>query len=245
MADRMPLGAVVYERIRDDIVRGVLPGGQRLSEQSLVKRYGASRTPVREALRRLEAEHAITRLAPGTVAVPELSAADARNLYETRAVLEGLVARQVSGRISERDAATLSSAVRKIRIAAEAGDAESAVFFSTAFHTSLISLSGNAYVAHSLRAYETSLARYRLYSSLAAASVPHLVQDAEEHGQILDAIRAGDAGHAEVVMRAHILTGLKKVEIGLQPQVPGGSPPGGRSRRAPGSRRRPASGGTQ
>ncbi|WP_171905313.1 GntR family transcriptional regulator, partial [Cellulosimicrobium cellulans] len=93
LARRQSGARTVYDVLRARIIDGSLAPGERLAEPVLADRLGVSRTPVREALRLLEAEALVVALPTGGVRVAPLDVADARRVYEVRARLEGLLAR--------------------------------------------------------------------------------------------------------------------------------------------------------
>ena len=83
----------VFSQIQDAIVKGELIAGAKISEAELTTRYGVSRGPLREALRRLEARKLLTRIPHVGVRVVELSVAELLEMYQVREVLEGMAAR--------------------------------------------------------------------------------------------------------------------------------------------------------
>ncbi|WP_157517894.1 GntR family transcriptional regulator, partial [Microbacterium resistens] len=99
----------VYERIRDAIVEGRIAPGAPLSENGLAKDFGTSRTPVREALHRLEIEALVERL-PRGVQVRETSPEEIIDIYDVRITLEGAAARAAAERATEFDQRRLRAA---------------------------------------------------------------------------------------------------------------------------------------
>src|SRR6185503_17938764 len=98
-------------KLREAILSGVFQPGERLLEQSLCERMGVSRTSVREALRRLEAERLITITPNRGPSVTEISWDDARAIYEVRALLEGEAAARFAERASARDLSEMKLAL--------------------------------------------------------------------------------------------------------------------------------------
>jgi DNA-binding GntR family transcriptional regulator len=118
----LPLAEVVYRRIRRSIIRGEFPLGSSLSETDLARRLQVSKTPVREALRRL-AQEGLVRTIPhrGTV-VASLTAADLEEVYLMRSRLESLAARFAAERLTAEDAKALQAVVEELEVATGAGD---------------------------------------------------------------------------------------------------------------------------
>ncbi|WP_454044699.1 GntR family transcriptional regulator, partial [Cellulosimicrobium sp. Marseille-Q8652] len=104
-ARRQSGARAVYDLLRTRIIDGTLAPGARLTEPVLSAQLGVSRTPVREALRLLQAEALVVELPTGGVRVAALDLADARRVYEVRARLEGLLARDACERAGPDDVA--------------------------------------------------------------------------------------------------------------------------------------------
>ncbi|MBD3764844.1 MAG: GntR family transcriptional regulator [Rhodobacterales bacterium] len=103
-----PQGQTAYRQLLDEIRRGALPPGARLRETDLADRLGISRTPVREAIRQLEADGLVTHLPRQGATVRQLDYAEVIELYEMRAVLEGTAARLAARAASDVELAELA-----------------------------------------------------------------------------------------------------------------------------------------
>src|SRR4029453_9984594 len=103
----MVIGAPVADRLRDDILRGALPPGERLIELQLTERYGVGRAAIRAALAELDSEGLVRREANRGATVRRISVADAIEITQARAALEGLVARLAAERASAAETAEL------------------------------------------------------------------------------------------------------------------------------------------
>ena len=99
----------VFSQIQDAIVKGELLAGAKISEAELTTRYGVSRGPLREALRRLEARKLLTRIPHVGVRVVELSIAELLEMYQVREVLEGMAARLAAENASDEDVTGLKA----------------------------------------------------------------------------------------------------------------------------------------
>lgn len=205
--DLLSLAERTYRRLRDAVVDGDLPGGTRVSERELGRALGVSAQPVREALRRLEAEGLVTT-APrrGTV----VAAFDAGTLAEmslVRAGLEATVAALAARRATAADVAALRAQLRAMRAATASGDVPAVAAANERFHDLLREVAGNVFLTRALgtlRAYD-QLARLQVLGSSAAEPARAL----REHALLLAALRRGDPDLAEARMRAHVRRSLK------------------------------------
>ncbi|MBO1075900.1 GntR family transcriptional regulator [Roseomonas marmotae] len=203
--DLRPLADRAYERLREAIVEGILIPGAKLSERGLAAALGISAQPVREALRRLEAEGMVeTRPRSGSFVAP-LDTPRLVEMGRIRAALEGAAAGLAARRAGAADIAVLRSRLAAMRAATGTGDPAMLRRANEAFHDALHTIGGNAFLIrslHALGAYD-HIGRAR---ALAAEDEPR--QALDEHAAILDAIAARDAEAAEALMRAHTLRSL-------------------------------------
>ncbi|MGY6704421.1 GntR family transcriptional regulator [Roseinatronobacter sp.] len=194
----LPQGQGAYDRLLEDIRLGVLLPGARLREVELAARLGISRTPVREALRRLEADGLVEHLPRQGASLRRLGYAEVMELYEMRAVLEGTAARLAARAASDLELLELS----EINTAMTASDLPSEVArLNRQFHTSLINAAKNRYLQGAIGAMARTLlilGQSTLFDPARSKSA------AQEHDTLLGALHARDGLKAEQVMRAHI-----------------------------------------
>src|SRR5690554_1975183 len=107
LANPATLADQVVERLQDDIVLGVLPPGTKLGEAELAARYGVSRGPLREAIRRLESRKLLERIPHVGTRVATLKLEDLIEIYRVREALEGMAARQAAENMSQAEIAGL------------------------------------------------------------------------------------------------------------------------------------------
>ncbi|ROS78877.1 GntR family transcriptional regulator [Cellulomonas sp. PhB143] len=201
-----PLGArrqsgarLVYEHLRAEIVSGELAPGERLTEPVQAERLGVSRTPVREALRLLQAEALVEELSTGGVRVAPLDAGDLGRVYDVRSRLEGLLARDACERATPDDVAALDRLVELM--SRVAGDEAEVLRIGAEFHGVVETLAANRWCSALLRQIHGHVDRYR---ALAAHQRMGGTDHVTEHRAVAAAIRAGDADAAELAMRRHI-----------------------------------------
>jgi DNA-binding GntR family transcriptional regulator len=198
-------------RLRSDILEGVLPLGARLQQDELCTRFGVSRTPVREALRQLQALNLIT-LAPSrgaTVRVP--SRRELIEVYELRADLEGLASRLAAARWRADDLAEIRQAQDALSSALDAflAGGEAATFdrrmhaANDAFHEGIRRVAGNGRLGAAVRDLEGFFPKDHVWQ--AAIEVGELEPlNRDDHDAILDALEARRPGAARRAMTAHV-----------------------------------------
>lgn len=197
----------VYRAVVEKIVSGQLRPGHRLSERTLAASLGVSRTPIKEAVRRLENE-GFVRTAPRQGIVVATSAQDSvLDAVRVRAVLEGLAARLVADTLSCGTAApdtrrVLSALLAEIRRASRSRDVDRLRAVNADFHAGIRQACGNRYVVHmssAVLAVDSAVRRRAL------ADRAEMRRGEREHLDIGRYILDGDAAAAEQAMRAHIL----------------------------------------
>lgn len=201
----MTAAEVVFRQLLNAITSGELTAGSIETEERLAARYKVSRTPLRDAVRRLEGLRLFTREARG-LRVPPLTMAEMHDLSATREVLEGLLASAAADRVARglvRVDRLRDIHARHMRILG-IGDPELTLSVGYDFHEELRRLSGNESAA---ACHEQVLLGFERYRHLARGVPERHGRIAEEHMEILAAIEAGQAQAAETAMRWHIAAG--------------------------------------
>lgn len=194
------LNEQAYRRIRRGIQDGTLGRGAPLSEGRLARRLGISRTPVREALKRLAVEGLVEVLPRrGTfVNVPDMDAV--REIFQMREAVEGLAARLAAPR---HDAGELALFRARLEAARRARDAEAVFALGREFHDWIVSQAGN----RRLTDYLTTLrSQISAVFTLGTGLRGQRQRSAEEYRAIMDALRRRDGDAAEAAMRRHIVS---------------------------------------
>ncbi len=189
-------------RLKEALLRRILGGhyrpGERLVELRIAAEFATSQGPVREALRELEATGLVTNVPRRGTYVSEVVADGLREIYAVRGALEEQATRQATARNS-CDLRVLQDSVDAMREAAQAGDVPGVIEHSVAFHTAIMAAAGNRLLLNiwlSLR-IETRTTITMLVEGL------DLVEIAESHQPIVDAIASGDPERAARVAREH------------------------------------------
>jgi DNA-binding GntR family transcriptional regulator len=207
----------VCQVLRDDIVSGLLPPGSRVTEASVMERTGVSRTPVREGLRRLEAEGlVITYRSRGTFVTYRLTAEEALLIYEVRLVLEPHLTRLAAERMTPDVLASIRGVLDRFDAAMDRANPREAGQLDADFHLTIYEASGSE-LLNVLRGYWTRL-QLELSERVYATEVPR--RFVSEHRGILEALERGDAPLAGERMAAHIEHGRKAIAKSLRESGP-------------------------
>jgi DNA-binding GntR family transcriptional regulator len=228
--DRLNIASVVdqvYTAIRERITSGSLPRGARVHQEDLAEELGVSRTPVREALRRLAAEGLVEMRTNRGARVADVDQAGMRVSYEARTVIEPGAARLAAGEQLAEPLARMRAAVaaqrrslRNVRRSFEA---------NREFHLALAAASGNEFLSQFAERlwvarigetiYERQVETQLDDSRAAHSNEPgrrvrgnreRMLLDVREHEQILEAIEAGDGRRAESLTRRHLADAMKR-----------------------------------
>lgn len=193
----------VAEQLRSRITRGELMPGSMLSEAALAQEFGASRTPIREALKQLQAEGlVIIRPRVGSfVAAP--SRLEINELFEVKEILEGAAARLFANRGEIAELQMLRDNVRRSEQAVANGDFDQYVELVHEYHDLIMRGAGNAKLMQQYRMLMNQLL-YSRFVHLSVRRSGRLPQSDREHQSILHVIEARDGATAERLMRDHV-----------------------------------------
>ena len=200
------LSTLVEERLRDAIVNAELAFGQPLTEDAIGASLGVSRTPMREALTRLEQQGLVVIVPKKGTFVFQPTLEDVEQLASFRLMLEtGAVERCLDG-AAEATLAEMRAACAAMAAARRDGDAKAYARADTAFHAAFFAHCGNAHLAHAYRTISGRVAALRAH-----LSVPHREQQDlsfGEHQAMIDAFAARELPALAELLRRHILRAL-------------------------------------
>lgn len=189
------------DRLRNDILTGVLPPGERLVELQLAERYQIGRAAIRAALLELDSEGLVRREANRGATVRRISLSDAIEITQARGALEGLVARLAAERANDQERADLQALVAAMEVAV-ANDARlEYANLNRALHRTLLQIARHE-VATDLVANLRNRSAHHQYRL--ATVTGRAVESLGQHRAIVAAIVAGDGDAAEAAMRAHL-----------------------------------------
>ena len=198
----------VTATLESEILTGTLASGTALTEQSLSKRLGVSRTPIRAALHTLAEEGLINLIPNRGAVVVGVTREDLIDIYKIRMRLEGLASALAAERISREDLATLRESVELAEFYISRNDTEHLKELDTQFHAIIYRASGNRMLNKTLSELHRNIISYRKMS----LSVPgRLERSVGEHREILKAIEAGDAERADSLTCAHVAAALENM----------------------------------
>jgi DNA-binding GntR family transcriptional regulator len=191
---------------------GEFPPGARLIETELAERLGVSRTPVRQALGRLEAQGIVARDARGGLSVAALDYDQLGELYEVREMAESLAARLAARHASPTEIGLLKELIETDRT--HLGDPAALARGNKAFHLQLHRASHNRYLIQTLQNIGRASA---LVTGTTLTTPGRGPESIEEHAEIVDAIGARDEDRAEAAARRHVVNALRtrlRLEVG-------------------------------
>jgi DNA-binding GntR family transcriptional regulator len=221
----------VYEILWNKIISGEIVPRQRISDVGWAKRLEVSRTPVREAMRKLEQDGVLEPLARGGYEVRAVRVADLKRLYHCRAVLEGLAMLDAATRITKADAKTLAGLIERTEKLIARKDFEAALRSNTEFHDRIVAFSDNGYLQHLLETirrlilFSRSALMHAVRSNPAAQTVyaGHLFETQRDHRLILERLLAKEGEGAATIMRRHLFhtaEDMERVFEGASPETP-------------------------
>jgi len=191
----------VFERLENDIIQGVYPKGEILTELKLVEQLGVSRTPIREALRRLEQERLIEDAGKGS-RVLGISEEDVLDIMNIRKHIEGLAAYYATINITPEGIEELSHIVDLMDFYYAKWDTEHLRRADDDFHEAICRLSRRTVIKDTLVPLHRKTRRYR---KIAMEDKCRATCTLQEHHEIFDAIKSGDADLAKELSKKHII----------------------------------------
>ena len=208
--DRLNIASVVdqvYTAIRERITSGSLARGARVHQEDLAEELGVSRTPVREALRRLAAEGLVEMRTNRGARVADVDQAGMRVSHEARTVIEPGAARLAAGQRLDEPLARMRAAVaaqrRSLRNVQRSFEA------NREFHLALAAASGNEFLSQFAERLWVARIGETIYERQVETQ-ERMLLDVREHEQILEAIEAGDGRRAESLTRRHLADAMKR-----------------------------------
>jgi DNA-binding GntR family transcriptional regulator len=192
--------------IKDAIIRGRFQPGEKIAEGELAESMGISRTPLREAFRKLQNEGFITIIPRKGAVVATLDPREASELYEIKSYLEGLAARMAVPRMKEKEVERLEKLEAELRQATGANDVEGFYRTHTRFHEVFIRNCGNDRLIQMIANLNDHFKRYGIVSLTQPGRYDRTHQ---QHQGIIEAFRQGNPDLAEARVRENVLTGGK------------------------------------
>lgn len=201
MNEYLPLRDVVFNTLRQAILKGELEPGERLMEIQLADRLGVSRTPIREAIRKLELEGLVLMIPRKGAEVAKISEKSLRDVLEVRRSMEELAIELACERMTDEEISTLELAQDAFRKAVEAGDPMTIAETDEHYHDVIYEGTKNNRLVQIINNLREQMYRYRL----------EYIKDADkrqilmiEHDHILNAVKNRHVAEAKTAIREHI-----------------------------------------
>jgi len=198
---RETVGAAVYRRLREAVLNGRIPPGTRINELELAAAWQVSRTPIRDALRRLEAEGLVAAVPGRGMMVPRLRRDDVEDLYAVCEAVEGLAARRAAERATAAFLAQLNALIKAYGAALKQEDLAQVAVTDDAIHAAIAQMAQNQPLEETIR---TLRLRLRLVHAGSFRLRGRASKTFREMAKLVAAVRARDAARAETSMREHL-----------------------------------------
>jgi DNA-binding GntR family transcriptional regulator len=198
---------IVYNELKKKIIELEYRPEETISEEMLSNELGVSRTPLRQALYRLELEGLIVKQSNGRMHVAPISIQEAEEIFKVREVLEGLIAREATKKITPEQINALKDILELMTRAAQENRIMDSIRYGSQFHHTLYEPSENKTAIQFLHQLNSRIERYRRLSGYRNPKYNSLLP-VEEHERILKVLLQRDEELVEKVMRAHIRRSL-------------------------------------
>lgn len=195
-----------YDQVKQGIIEGKLFPEQSIVEEELASKLKISRTPLREALQRLEIENWVVRKSNGRLKVAPISVKEVKEVFNVRAKLEEIVTLEATENATDKDIKQLSKIADMLKEAYREGKIEDILDYGAQFHSYIYKLSRNKTVNDILSQLNGHIHRYRRLVS--SQNIDQSSKEKEEHQVILDYIANKDSKNAARAMKAHIENSL-------------------------------------
>lgn len=203
------LGEMVYRQIRDSIINGELLPGDRLMELKIAEQMGVSRTPVRDAIKRLEKEDMVVTIKDRGARVASINAKDVMDATEMRVVLGRMCVRMAAKNITAEDVRKMNDANENFLRAAREGDVRKLSLADNAFHRCICDATRSKIVHGIIEVFEQKILRYKFEYLRMEKDYFSLYY---EHRQLAETLSRKDAEKAEELITSHVSRQKKIIE---------------------------------
>jgi DNA-binding GntR family transcriptional regulator len=204
-----------YSELRRKIIELEYAPSEQLIEENLSKDLEISRTPLRQALYRLELEHLVIKQPNGRIRVMPVTLREAREVFKVREVLEGLIAQEAANNLTTERLDELEDVLSLMRRAAKKDRKHDIVRYGGEFHRILHEVSANQTANRFLEQLSNRIDRYRRLSGYKNPGYMPMVA-VEEHQKVFDALKTGNSSQVEEAMRSHIRRSLLSIKETLE-----------------------------
>lgn len=197
----LPLRDVVFQTLREAILKGDLRPGERLMELQLAAKLGVSRTPIREAIRMLEQEGLAVTIPRKGAEVARMTEKNMEDVLQIREALDDLAVQVACDKITQEQLENLMAAMKNFKNAVHAGDLKKIVAFDVEFHDIIYEATDNPKLVILLSNLREQIYRYRVEYLKEKENYPMLVR---EHEEIVEALKQKNKERVVEAMRSHI-----------------------------------------
>ena len=215
MDEYLPLRDVVFRTLRRAILKGELKPGERLMEVQLANRLGVSRTPVREAIRKLELEGLVTMIPRRGAEVAEITEKNMRDVLEVRRALEELAVKIACEKMTDEEIELLRQASKKFRDTMYNDNLTAIAENDVEFHEIIYDATGNKRLIQILNNLREQMYRYRVEYLKDEKNFPILIR---EHSQIVEGLTAKDKTMLTAAMHKHVMNQATAVKEMIREQ---------------------------
>ena len=208
VSEYLPLRDVVFNTLRQAILKGEMEPGERLMEIQLAQKLGVSRTPIREAIRKLELEGLVIMIPRKGAEVAHITEKDMRDVLEVRATLEDLAITLACKNITDDKIIELKNANKVFETAIVSKDIVNIVDADVSFHDIIYAMTGNQRLIQIINNLREQMYRYRLEYIKDARNHSILIS---EHNDIIANMQAGNVEIAKTVLHQHIVNQEKGI----------------------------------
>ncbi|NLI20533.1 MAG: GntR family transcriptional regulator [Clostridiales bacterium] len=208
-----PIREIAYETLKHDIITGQIPAGARIVETEYADKLHISRTPLREALRKLERDGLVEYVLRRGVVVRAFTIADVEEIYTIRNALEMLTLPAIINNATPEDIRSLRDKLHKMDVFIAKNDIEGVSPLARGFHDQLTAISG---LNRILRVIQSQDEYIRRFSAMSIAKETRRKSAHEEHYKLLEYLESKDLENFEKLMRKHIERSKETCLIALE-----------------------------
>src|SRR5690625_2455846 len=206
-----------YTNIKESIITGELKPDEPIVEKQLAQVLEISRTPLREALQRLEIEERVVRQMNGRLKVASISVQEVKEIFTVRGKLEGLVIANATENATAKDVDSLNTILEMIKKSFEEGKIEEILYYGSKFHSSIYELSKNKTAVNILYQLNDHIYRYR--RMIPNHDMDRFEKSIAEHEQIIKSMKENNIEGAQLAMEQHIEASMEIAISSIQEKL--------------------------
>ncbi len=201
MLESRPIREIAYEMLKHAIITGEIPAGERIVETDYAERLHISRTPLREALRKLERDGLVEYVMRRGVVVRAFTIADVEEIYTIRNALEMLTLPSIIKNVTDEDIKLLYEKLKQMDDLLQEGNIEKLSPLTRAFHNQIIRISGKTRILRVIESQDEYIIRF---SAMSIAQENRRQEAHQEHYEIVECLQKRDLDRLQAIMQKHI-----------------------------------------